>query len=305
MSFNDREKRALNFSAQTDISRSTIDRDNWKRKKRNISEEQNIKKKVYDQARGRTRVNIGAAFQWWENLKEQEGPESDAEVVLFLLDRWVTIDLAFSHNLSMLAFVWICLCVIFTCFWDRRCQGCVRTCGAENQNRGKVLFRDATIPFFLDPIWSRKFWISANSDRYQRRFFQQPASGCWNHIYTFTPPPPPPQKRYLNLKWAMSYPRKTYVMVPGQSGSKLKPGLITINMTPFNNQEDIHYSPSSVAAMLYPAQLFAHSSCTSLLIYYYLSLQYICPAHFILSYCTFYSYLFLFYFIYVYSLVLC
>uniref|UniRef100_A0A671MY10 Uncharacterized protein n=1 Tax=Sinocyclocheilus anshuiensis TaxID=1608454 RepID=A0A671MY10_9TELE len=52
-----------------------------------ISEKRNIKKKVYDQARGSTRVNIGAAFQWWRELKEREGLESDAEVALFLLDR--------------------------------------------------------------------------------------------------------------------------------------------------------------------------------------------------------------------------
>ncbi len=61
-------------------SRSIIDSEK-------ISEEQNIKKKGYYQARGRTRINIRAAFQWWRELKEQEGIESDAEVALFLLDR--------------------------------------------------------------------------------------------------------------------------------------------------------------------------------------------------------------------------
>uniref|UniRef100_A0A673LVG4 Uncharacterized protein n=1 Tax=Sinocyclocheilus rhinocerous TaxID=307959 RepID=A0A673LVG4_9TELE len=64
------------------------------KKKRKISEKQNIKKKGYDQARGRTRVNIGAAFQRWRELKEREGLESDAEVALFLLDRGVTLILA-------------------------------------------------------------------------------------------------------------------------------------------------------------------------------------------------------------------
>ncbi|XP_016398799.1 uncharacterized protein LOC107732068 isoform X6 [Sinocyclocheilus rhinocerous] len=58
-----------------------------KKKKRKISEEQSIKKKGYDQARGKTRVNIGAAFQRWRELKERLGLESDAEVALFLLDR--------------------------------------------------------------------------------------------------------------------------------------------------------------------------------------------------------------------------
>ncbi len=55
-------------------------------KNRKISEKQNIKKKDYDQARGRTHVNIGAAFQQWRELKERKGLESDAEVVLFLFD---------------------------------------------------------------------------------------------------------------------------------------------------------------------------------------------------------------------------
>ncbi len=41
----------------------------------------------YDQARGRSRVNIRAVFQRWRELKEREGLESDTEVALFLLDR--------------------------------------------------------------------------------------------------------------------------------------------------------------------------------------------------------------------------
>uniref|UniRef100_A0A673GDW5 Uncharacterized protein n=1 Tax=Sinocyclocheilus rhinocerous TaxID=307959 RepID=A0A673GDW5_9TELE len=57
------------------------------KKNRKISEKQNIKKKHYDQARGRTCVNIGAAFQRWRELKEREGLESDANVALFLLDK--------------------------------------------------------------------------------------------------------------------------------------------------------------------------------------------------------------------------
>ncbi len=73
---------------RTDISRSTIDREHGKiKKKRKISEEQNIKKKGYDQARGRTHVNIRAAFQRWRELEEREGLESDTEVALFLFDK--------------------------------------------------------------------------------------------------------------------------------------------------------------------------------------------------------------------------
>ncbi len=48
--------------------------------------EQNIKKKGYDQARGRTCVNIGAAFQRLRELEKREGLELDAEVALFLFD---------------------------------------------------------------------------------------------------------------------------------------------------------------------------------------------------------------------------
>ncbi len=47
VSFNDREKRD-----RMDISRSIIDKEKLKIKNRKISEEQNIKKKGYDQARG-------------------------------------------------------------------------------------------------------------------------------------------------------------------------------------------------------------------------------------------------------------
>ncbi len=36
--------------------------------------------KSYVQARGRTRVNIRAAFQQWREIKEQEGFESDCVV---------------------------------------------------------------------------------------------------------------------------------------------------------------------------------------------------------------------------------
>uniref|UniRef100_A0A8C2H7V4 Uncharacterized protein n=1 Tax=Cyprinus carpio TaxID=7962 RepID=A0A8C2H7V4_CYPCA len=43
--------------------------------------------KDYDQARGRTRVNIRPSFQRWRELKEREGLELDAEFALFLLDR--------------------------------------------------------------------------------------------------------------------------------------------------------------------------------------------------------------------------
>ncbi len=73
-------------------------------KKRKISKKQNIKKKRYDQARGRTRVNIRVAFQLWGELKEQEGLESDTEVALFLLDRWVMLILLCFTQLIRVGF---------------------------------------------------------------------------------------------------------------------------------------------------------------------------------------------------------
>ncbi|XDV46264.1 hypothetical protein PO909_014187 [Leuciscus waleckii] len=52
-----------------------------------MSAEHKIKNKAYDQARGKTRVNIGKAYQRWRELKEPEGLTSDTEFALFLLDR--------------------------------------------------------------------------------------------------------------------------------------------------------------------------------------------------------------------------
>ena len=44
-----------------------------------MSVELKIQKKAYDQAKGRTRVNIGEAHQRWRELKERKGLTSDAE----------------------------------------------------------------------------------------------------------------------------------------------------------------------------------------------------------------------------------
>ncbi len=80
----------------TAISRSTIDRERWQINKNKISEKQNIKKKGYDQATGRTRVNIGAAFQRWREQKEWKGIYSYSCVVSFW---WMSnIDFALFHT---------------------------------------------------------------------------------------------------------------------------------------------------------------------------------------------------------------
>ena len=44
-------------------------------------------KKALDKARGQTRVNIGAAFEQWRQLRHLKDLTSDAEVAVFLLDR--------------------------------------------------------------------------------------------------------------------------------------------------------------------------------------------------------------------------
>ncbi|KAI3352331.1 hypothetical protein L3Q82_005298 [Scortum barcoo] len=54
--------------------------------KRRRSEEQKLKKKGFDQARAKTRINIGEAFQRWRELRELKGMKTDVEVALFLLD---------------------------------------------------------------------------------------------------------------------------------------------------------------------------------------------------------------------------
>ncbi len=69
-------------------------------------EDQNIKKKSYDQARVRTHVNIRTAFQRWRELKEREWLESDAEAALFLLDRRVAEISKYVLVLSNINMVW-------------------------------------------------------------------------------------------------------------------------------------------------------------------------------------------------------
>ena len=44
-------------------------------------------KKSLDKERRQTRVNMGAACEWWRQLGHMKDLDSDAEVSLFLLDR--------------------------------------------------------------------------------------------------------------------------------------------------------------------------------------------------------------------------
>ena len=58
-----------------------------KTRKRKPETEMAATKKALDKERSQTRVNIGAAFEWWRQLGHVKGLKSDAEVALFLLDR--------------------------------------------------------------------------------------------------------------------------------------------------------------------------------------------------------------------------
>ncbi|KAG5285667.1 hypothetical protein AALO_G00006040 [Alosa alosa] len=57
-----------------------------KQPKRIRSEEQKLKKKGYDLARAKSRVNIGVGFQRWRNLRELKCMKTDEDLALFLLD---------------------------------------------------------------------------------------------------------------------------------------------------------------------------------------------------------------------------
>lgn len=57
--------------------------------KRIRSEEQKLKKKGYDLARAKSRVNIGTGFQRWRNLRELKCIKTDEDLAMFLLDRCV------------------------------------------------------------------------------------------------------------------------------------------------------------------------------------------------------------------------
>uniref|UniRef100_A0A4W6BL10 Uncharacterized protein n=1 Tax=Lates calcarifer TaxID=8187 RepID=A0A4W6BL10_LATCA len=79
-----------------------------RRPKRIRSVEYGLKKKGYDQARGKCRVNIGEAFQRWRDLRELLGLKLDADVALFLLDRCATMFHTASRSIS---FCPICQCL--------------------------------------------------------------------------------------------------------------------------------------------------------------------------------------------------
>ncbi|KAM4615254.1 uncharacterized protein ACJ7VT_010431 [Polymixia lowei] len=57
-------------------------------KKRKSDAEKQLTKKELNRARDQTRVNIGEAHQRWRELRLLKGFKSDAQLALFLLDRY-------------------------------------------------------------------------------------------------------------------------------------------------------------------------------------------------------------------------
>ena len=57
-----------------------------RRNKKTAGEKQS-KNKEPDQASGKTKINIGASFQRWRELRDLQGLKSAAELAAFLLDK--------------------------------------------------------------------------------------------------------------------------------------------------------------------------------------------------------------------------
>ncbi|XP_070826977.1 uncharacterized protein [Chaetodon trifascialis] len=57
-------------------------------KKKKAGLERQTKKKELDRARDKTRINIGAAFQGWRELRDLKGFKTDSELATFLLDSY-------------------------------------------------------------------------------------------------------------------------------------------------------------------------------------------------------------------------
>lgn len=79
--------------------------------KRKRSEEQKWERKCHDEVKVKGHVNIGEAFQRWRDLKEVKGMKTNAEVAVFLLDRWVPIVLVlFTEPVVQYRFVQVVAC---------------------------------------------------------------------------------------------------------------------------------------------------------------------------------------------------
>ncbi|XP_034727120.1 uncharacterized protein si:ch211-40k21.5 [Etheostoma cragini] len=59
-----------------------------KTRKRNLSNDEKLAKRNESRARDRTRINIGEAYPTWRQLRDQKGFKSDAELAVFLIERY-------------------------------------------------------------------------------------------------------------------------------------------------------------------------------------------------------------------------
>uniref|UniRef100_A0A3Q1FGM6 Uncharacterized protein n=1 Tax=Acanthochromis polyacanthus TaxID=80966 RepID=A0A3Q1FGM6_9TELE len=59
-------------------------------RKRKRTEQSLLAKRLSDRQRSKRKVHLGQAFQRWREFREQKGIETDAELAVLLLDRYVT-----------------------------------------------------------------------------------------------------------------------------------------------------------------------------------------------------------------------
>lgn len=66
--------------------RKTAKHENFRKFPRKRKRSKNVKKRVYESARSKTRIYIGVAFERWRDLRQLKGMKTDAELAMFLLD---------------------------------------------------------------------------------------------------------------------------------------------------------------------------------------------------------------------------
>ncbi|XP_078107622.1 uncharacterized protein LOC144518665 isoform X1 [Sander vitreus] len=62
--------------------------------KRNLTNDEKLAKRNESRARDKTRVNIGEAYPTWRQLKDRKGFKTDAELAIFLIERYHADSLA-------------------------------------------------------------------------------------------------------------------------------------------------------------------------------------------------------------------
>ncbi|XP_066505500.1 zinc finger protein 619-like isoform X2 [Hoplias malabaricus] len=68
------------------------------KRRKTLSVEARTRKRESDRERGKTRVNVGLAFNRWRDLKEKKGYKTDAELAFFLLDKSCDSDVWDDHQ---------------------------------------------------------------------------------------------------------------------------------------------------------------------------------------------------------------